>query len=50
MFKELLINDLHISVKDKRKKQVLSKAIRENSYCFRIAPNLAALNGEKFNR
>ncbi len=36
MFKRMLIDDLQFSVKDKRKKQALSKAIRNNPYCFKI--------------
>ena len=32
MFKRLLIDDLQFSVKDKRKKQTLSKAIRNNPF------------------
>jgi hypothetical protein len=37
MFKRLLIDDLQFSVKDKRKKQTLSKAIRNNPYCSKFA-------------
>ncbi len=36
MVKRMLIDDLQFSVKDKRKKQALSKAIRNNPYCFKI--------------
>jgi len=36
MFKQLLINDLPFSVKDKRKKQALSKTIKMIPYSLRM--------------